>query len=157
MEGKFNLGHKQLRESQADPSTKPDYAGTFCYNLHVIMISLLFNFVQKLDLHKATLMKVSMAQDQKEIAREVLIKEFMSSEYSDVEEMEDGTECSVISVKPLPWRGAKASRFLKRLDSKAKTKMSKQSIHQTLPRVIGPNSTRMKPDICLRIFGDIQQ
>ncbi len=44
-------------------------------------------------------------------------------------------------------RGAKASRFLLKLDDKAKKKKSKQSMKQTLPRVIGENSTRPKPPL----------
>lgn len=69
----------------------------------------------------------------------------MSSESSGVEQMEDGTDRPVIVVKPLQWRGAKATRFLKRLDAKAVHKKSRQSIQQTLPRVVGENSTRPKP------------
>ena len=57
----------------------------------------------------------------------------MSSECSETETMEDGSERPVIAVKPLPWRGAKASRLIKRLDTRAKKKMSKQSVQQTLP------------------------
>lgn len=71
----------------------------------------------------------------------------MSSESSAVEQLEDGTERPVIAVKQLQWRGAKATRFLKRLDAKATQKKSKQSIQQTLPRVFGGMSTRPKPDL----------
>ena len=49
----------------------------------------------------------------------------MSSESSGVEQMEDGTDRSVIVVKPLQWRGAKATRFLKQLDVKAMHKKSR--------------------------------
>ena len=70
----------------------------------------------------------------------------MSSESSGVEQLEDGSDRSVIIVKQLPWRGPKASRFLKRLDAKATHKKSKQSLQQTLPRVAGENSTRPKPN-----------
>ena len=69
----------------------------------------------------------------------------MSSESSDVEHMDDGTERAVMVVKQLPWRGGKATRFMKCLDSKASSKKSKQSIQQTLPRVAGSSSTRPKP------------
>ena len=77
----------------------------------------------------------------------------MSSESSDVERMDDGTERAVMVVKQLPWRGGKATRFMKRLDSKATSKKSMQSVQQTLPRVIGSNSTRPKPHTCLLISG----
>ena len=71
----------------------------------------------------------------------------MSSESSAVEQFEDGTERPVIAVKQLQWRGAKVTRFLKRLDAKAAHKKSKQSIQQMLPRVLGGMSTRPKPDL----------
>ncbi len=87
----------------------------------------------------------SIPEEQKTIAQEILIKEFMSSENSDVEDMEDGTKRSILVIKPLPWRGEKANRYLKRLDSKANSKKSLQSKQQTLQRVIGSNSTRPKP------------
>ena len=76
---------------------------------------------------------------------EALVKEFMSSESSDEEEVEETGKRAVIVVKKLPWRGGKANRLMKRLDNRAKSKMSKQSLQQTLPRVIGPNSDRPKP------------
>lgn len=78
---------------------------------------------------------------------EPLTKEFMSSESSDEEDIGDGTgnKQSVLVVKPLPWRGNKANRLMKRLDSRVKSRMSKQSLKQLLPRVIGPNSQRPKP------------
>ena len=79
----------------------------------------------------------------------------MSSESSDVEQMEDGEDRPVIAVKQLPWRGAKATRFLKRLDARAADKKSKQSIQQTLPRVMGQNSTRPKPDLPDNFWGFI--
>lgn len=89
----------------------------------------------------------SIPEDQKAIAKEILTKEFMSSEHSDIEEMEDGATRSVLVIKPLPWRGDKANRYLKRLDSKANSKKSVQSKQQTLQRVIGSNSTRPKPSL----------
>ena len=74
------------------------------------------------------------------------MKEFMSSESSDEEVDESGnTVKSVIVIKPLTWRGAKVNRLIQRLDSRAKSNMSKQSLQQTRPRVIGPDSSRPKP------------
>lgn len=69
----------------------------------------------------------------------------MSSESSSEED--DGTDRprSVIVVRPLPWRGAKVDCLMQRLDSRAKSKMSKQSLQQTRPRVSGKTSTRPKP------------
>ena len=61
----------------------------------------------------------------------------MSSESSGVDQLEDGTDHSVIVVEPFQWRGAKATRLLKRLDAKAMYKKSKQSIQETLPHVVG--------------------
>ena len=94
----------------------------------------------------STLLKSSVPEDQKKMALEPLVKEFMSSESSDEETLNDGSSRPVIVVKPLPWRGAKANRLIQRLDNRAKSNMSKQSLQQTLPRVIGPTSSRAKPD-----------
>lgn len=77
---------------------------------------------------------------------QVLVKEFMSSESSAEEDLDDESGSrAVIAVKPLPWRGAKATRMMKRLDGRAESKKSKQAKQQTLPRVIGLNSQRPKP------------
>ena len=84
-------------------------------------------------------------QEQKNIMKQIIVKEFMSSESSDVEELEDGTTRSVMVVRQLPWRGKKATRVLKRLDSKANNKKSMQSKQQTIQRVVGEDSTRPKP------------
>ena len=48
-------------------------------------------------------------------------------------------------VKPLRWRAPKVDRLFKQLDSKVKKTKSKQSKQQTLPRALGPPSTRPKP------------
>ena len=74
------------------------------------------------------------------------MKEFISSEES-ATEMTDGNERTVLQVRPLAWRSARATKFFKKLDdraSKAKPK-SRQSVHQTLPRVLGDSSARSKP------------
>ncbi len=71
----------------------------------------------------------------------------MSSEESGTENVEGATLHVHGCKASIPWRGAKASRFLLKLDDKAKKKKSKQSMKQTLPRVIGENSTRPKPPL----------
>ena len=81
----------------------------------------------------------------KKLVMQILNKEFMSSESSGEEELEDGTKRSVLSVKRIPRRSPKANRILNRLDEKAKKNMSKQSLQQTRTRVIGPVSDRSKP------------
>ena len=100
---------------------------------------------QKLELRKSTLLKSNVPAEQKKTAMEPLVKEFMSSESSDEEDDGTGNPRSVIVVRPLPWRGGKADRLMQRLDSRAKSKMSKQSLQQTRPRVSGRTSTRSKP------------
>ena len=112
------------------------------------------SFFQKLDLRTSTLLNTSsVPEEQKALGRQILTKEFMSSESSGIETLEDGSERSVIIVKPLQWRGAKAMRFLKRLDAKAMNKKSRQSIQQTLPRVVGESSTRPKPSMPDNFWG----
>ena len=86
----------------------------------------------------------TITEDQKQIIKEILTRDFISSEESDVEDI-DGTRQHVIVVKPLPWRGEKANRVLRKLDNKAKKQKTKQSVIQTLPRVIGEVSSRPKP------------
>ena len=84
------------------------------------------------------------SNEQKETIREIMIKEFISREESDTEVC-DGVERHVIVVKPLPWRGQKANRLMKKLDSKSQKQKNKQSVIQTLPRIIGHPSSRRKP------------
>lgn len=70
----------------------------------------------------------------------------MSSEESG-EECGDGKteKRSVLLIKPFPWRANRLNRIFKQLDRKAGRKKSKQSRRETLPRVIGPESSRLKP------------
>ncbi len=82
----------------------------------------------------------SISGDQKKIIEEILTREFISSEESDMED-----ERHVMVIKPLPWRGEKASRVLNRLDNKLKKQQTKQSTIQTVPRVIGEPSSKPKP------------
>ena len=118
----------------------------FCF-LSVGWVNLTVNrtLFQKLEVRKSTLMKLSVPEDQRDLAKQILRKELMSSECSDMEVLDDGSERPIIAVKPLSWRSGKANRLLRRLDNRTKSKLSKQSIQQTLPRVIGEASTRPKP------------
>ena len=100
---------------------------------------------QKLEVRKSRLLKLSVPEDQRDLAKQILRKEFMSSECSDMEVLDDGSERPVIAVKPLPWRSGKANRLSCRLDNMTTSKLSKQSVQQTLPRVIGETSARPKP------------
>ena len=104
--------------------------------------------MQKLDIRKATFLKASsVSEQQRAIFKKILVKEFMSSEESATEMADDSTEHTVLRVRPLSWRSAKAARFFKRLDDRAaKSKpKSRQSVHQTLPRILGHASARPKP------------
>ncbi len=74
----------------------------------------------------------------KERLQEVLIKEFISSEESALETVDN-------IVKPLPWRGPKAQRLMNRLDEKYSRNQTKQSAIQTIPHVLGESSIRLKP------------
>ncbi len=96
---------------------------------------------QKLDSRIAILAKSNVEVKVKEQLQEVLIKEFISSEESALETVDDA--CN--SVKPLPWRGPKAQRLMNRLDEKYSSNQTKQSAIQTIPRVLGESSIRLKP------------
>ena len=103
-------------------------------------------YLQKLESRKAILLKTSSLKDaQRDLWKKVVVKEFISSEESGEEDLENGGKRQVLLVKPLPWRSAKVSRFFGQLDHKAQKNKSKQSKQQTLPRVVGENSTRSKP------------
>lgn len=109
------------------------------------MITTVPSFPQKLDTRLSVFLKnSSVSSEQKELCNKILTKDFMSSEESGTENVH-GVTRHVLVLKPLPWRGAKAERFLHRLDAKASKNKSKQSKTQTLPRVIGSNSSRPKP------------
>ena len=83
---------------------------------------------------------------QKDGLKKVMLATFMSSEESGEESIDGETEKrSVLLVKPLPWRSPRLARIFKQLDRKASRKKSKQSLQQTRPRVVGPESTRPKP------------
>ena len=74
-----------------------------------------------------------------------MMKDFMSSEESGKETMEDGSERTVLYIKPLPWRSVHLTTGFHRLDDKVKTIKSKTGIQQTLARKIGDISNRSKP------------
>ena len=98
-------------------------------------------FTQKLEARKAALAHTNaLNEEKKKTWRDILVPSFMSSEESGEE---DGRP--VLFVKYLPWRAAKVSRFLKQMDIKGEKKKSKRSILQTMPRIPGSDSTRLKP------------
>ena len=77
--------------------------------------------------------------------RKVLLKDFMSSEESGKETLEDGSERSVLYVRPLPWRSVQVSRGFHHLDEKVKKQKTRTGIQQTLVRKNGEVSKRLKP------------
>ena len=98
--------------------------------------------MQKLESRKAVLLKSSsLISEQRNLWKKVLIKEFMSSEES-AEEDFDGP---ALAVKPLLWRAPKVDRFFKRLDQRSEKGKTKHSKQQTLPCVVGSQSSRVKP------------
>lgn len=85
-------------------------------------------YLQKLESRKAVLLKTSSLKDaQRDLWKKVVVKEFISSEESGEEDLENGWKQQVLLVKPLPWRSAKVSRFFSQLDHKAQKNKSKQS------------------------------
>ena len=102
--------------------------------------------LQKLQLRRAALEHTTaFSEVQKSKWREVLTSpKFMSSEESG-EELIDGKTNPILYVKPLPWRKACVTKFLKIMDEKAKTRQSKRAQRQSLPRNPGAISTRPKP------------
>ena len=74
--------------------------------------------------------------------RKVLTREFMSSEESDKETLEDGSERTVLYVKPLFWRSTQVTTGLHHLDEKVNSRGSKSGIQQTLTRKRGDFSHR---------------
>ena len=62
----------------------------------------------------------SISEDKKSHWRKVLIKDFMSSEDSGKQMLKDGSECTVLYVKPLPWRSIQVTTGFHHLDEKLK-------------------------------------
>ena len=88
----------------------------------------------------------SITEEKKSRWRKVLTKDFMSSEDSGKETLEDGSERTVLYVRPLPWRSIQVSTGFHRLDEKLKSQLkSSTGIQQTLLRKVGDNSNRSKP------------
>lgn len=86
---------------------------------------------------------------QKEALKKVMVSAFMSSEESgeDIDYVDGETvKKAVLLLKPLQWRSHKLDRIFKQLDRKSARKKSKQSRQQTLSHVLGPHSTRPKPE-----------
>ena len=77
--------------------------------------------------------------------KQVLTKDFISSEESGEEVLDNGRKQPVLKVKFLPWRATRVNKVFKRFDEKAMKVQTKQSLQQTLPRVCGHSSTRPKP------------
>ena len=75
----------------------------------------------------------------------IMTKDFMSSEESGEEELDDGEKRQVLLIKPLRWRAVKVNRFFQKMDSKMAKYKTKQAKQQTLPRMIGSYSTRSQP------------
>lgn len=98
-----------------------------------------------MELRKSALLKSNLNEESKKVAQEPLTPGWMSSEYSDEEDDGHGSKRQVVVIHQLPWRSGKANRLMKRLDSRAKSRMSNQSLKQMLPRVIGSPSKRPKP------------
>ena len=82
-------------------------------------------YLQKSEIWKATFLKINLPEGQKQKYVEVLTKDFISYKSSGEEQLDDGLKRPVMKIKPLPWRGAKASRFFSRLDRRVKNKQSK--------------------------------
>ena len=69
---------------------------------------------------------------------------FISSEESAEEGIDDETN-HTLYVKPLPWREARVTKFIRQLDDKTQKRQSTRARRQTLPRKAGVVSTRPKP------------
>ena len=77
--------------------------------------------------------------------KRVLTKEFMSSEDSGTEILEDGSERNIMFVRRLPWRSMEVTTGLHRLDDKINKRKTKHATQQTLTRKEGEVSDRPKP------------
>jgi len=94
-----------------------------------------------LESRKAALARTNaLTEEKKTTWREILIPSFMSSEESGED---DGRP--VLFVKSLPWRRCKVSRFVKQMDAKCEKRKSRRAILQTMQRLPGSVSTRLKP------------
>ena len=75
----------------------------------------------------------------------MLTREFMSSEESGTETLEDGSQRNILYVRPLPWRSMQVTTGFHRLDDKVNKRKSKHASQQTLVRKVGEQSDRLKP------------
>ena len=98
-----------------------------------------------MDIRQSIVLKSSSVTDtHRDALKKIMVKEFISSEESG-EEVVDGERRAILLVKPLSWRASRVERIFKQLDRKADKNKTKQSKQQTLPRAIGPMSTRPRP------------
>ena len=78
--------------------------------------------------------------------REVLVPDFMSSEDSGVEQLEDERSRTVFYIKPLPWRHPQVTKFFHQLDERTEKQKSRRSTDKMLPRSTSREiSLRIKP------------
>ena len=113
---------------------------------YLLLNTFCFISLQKLQLRKSALERSkSIIEEKKSHWRKVLIKDFMSSEDSGKETLEDGSECPVLYIRPLPWRSIQVTTAFHRLDEKLKSQKSRTGIQQTLVRKVGDVSNRSKP------------
>ncbi len=139
--GKYSLKVTQQRRQNRIKRVSIFVASIYQNHYSVYKLFLL----QKLDLRKSAFAKATVSEQQREIYSKVLVKSFISSEDSALEGS-DGVQKTVLKVKPLPWRSSRVVKFYKKLDNKAASgKKSRQSMQQTLPRVVGDVSIRDKP------------
>ena len=86
-----------------------------------------------------------MTEESKDRWKRVLTKEFMSSEDSGTEILEDGSERNIMYVRRLPWRSVEVTTGLHCLDDKINKRKTKLATRQTLIRKEGDVSDRPKP------------
>ena len=105
------------------------------------------NVFQKLESRRSIVMRSkSMSDSQREVWMKIMTKDFMSSEESCEEELDDGEKRQVLQVLlvKLRWRVLKVNRFFQKMDSKM-AKLYKRNWLNSRPRMIGSYSTRSQP------------
>ena len=78
--------------------------------------------------------RVTIAEAKNARWREVSLTDFMSSEYSEVEQLEDEQSQTVFYIKPLPWRHPQVTAFFHQLDTRIEKQKSRRSTDKILPR-----------------------
>ena len=95
----------------------------------------------------STLAKTKALTDEKKKKFEpAFTVELISSEESDVEEEEDGSQSVAFLIRQLPWRSDVVTELFLNLDHKFCKKQSKKSTQMTLRRYKGEDSTRPVPN-----------